>query len=314
MRSVSVPHGVEVMPNAPCKICGNDADYTPDNFFPGYRCPRCGDFDFDRTVGWVEMKIPDEIVRLSGWVREQNAAGIRTVRITPNLARRAIRSRLPSLRDRADKALALVYERFRRPENWFVPDVLTHDLELQGRSYSTDDLDAMLLLSILEEDGNLRSGGAGCSLSIRGILRVEALGIGSSNSAQGFVAMSFDKSMDDSWLNGFDPAIRAAGFSPLRIDNKDYVGGITDEMIAEIRRSRFLVADYTGQRNGVYFEAGFALGLGLIVIPTCREDEISKLHFDIKHLNTLTWKTPTNLAEDLTRRIRAVVGIGPKAE
>ena len=33
--------------------------------------------------------------------------------------------------------------------------------------------------------------------------------------------------------------------------------------MAEIRRSRFVVADYTGQVNGVYFEAGFALGLGL---------------------------------------------------
>jgi hypothetical protein len=44
--------------------------------------------------------------------------------------------------------------------------------------------------------------------------------------------------------------------------------------MAEIRRSRFVVADYTGQRNGVYFEAGFGLGLGLVVIPTCRADEV----------------------------------------
>jgi len=74
-----------------------------------------------------------------------------------------------------------------------------------------------------------------------------------------------------------------------------------------------VVADYTGQVNGVYFEAGFALGLDLKVVPTCREDEISKLHFDIKDLNTLLWKTPADLAEGLNRRIRAVVGIGPDA-
>ena len=49
------------------------------------------------------------------------------------------------------------------------------------------------------------------------------------------------------------------------------------------------------------------------VVPTCREDEISKLHFDIKDLNTLLWKTPADLAEGLNRRIRAVVGIGPDA-
>jgi hypothetical protein len=83
--------------------------------------------------------------------------------------------------------------------------------------------------------------------------------------------------------------------------------------MAEIRRSRFVVADYTGQVNGVYFEAGFALGFGLTVFPTCRADEVSKLHFDIKHLNTLLWNTPAELADGLNRRIRAVIGAGPDA-
>ena len=71
------------------------------------------------------------------------------------------------------------------------------------------------------------------------------------------------------------------------------------------------VADYTEQVNGVYFEAGFALGLGFLVIPTCRENQIGKLHFDIRHLNTLPWKTPEDLSANLTKRILAVVGVGP---
>jgi hypothetical protein len=132
-----------------------------------------------------------------------------------------------------------------------------------------------------------------------------------STSAQGFVAMDFAVSMRDVWTNGFDPGIRAAGFAPMRIDSKDYVGGITDEIMSEIRKSRFVVADYTGQKSGVYFEAGFALGLGLPVIPTCRADQIKSLHFDIRHLNTLPWKTPADLADSLGKRIRAVVGAGP---
>jgi hypothetical protein len=298
---------------APCKICGNDADHVPDTFFPGWRCARCGEFDYDASVGWVETKTTDEFVQLSGWVREQNSAGIVPVRITHDLARRVMRRRVPLLRDRADSLLTVIAERFQRPENWFAPDSLAYDLEVQGRTYSRDHRDAMLLMNILEADGHLRSGGAGGSLSITGVLRAETLGRGTANSAQGFVAMSFDTSLNDAWLNGFEPGIRGAGFRPLRIDNKDYIGGITDEMIAEIRRSRFAVADYTGQRNGVYFEAGFALGLGLPVIPTCREDELPKLHFDIKHLNTLIWKTPAELAQSLTKRIRAVVGAGPEA-
>jgi len=81
--------------------------------------------------------------------------------------------------------------------------------------------------------------------------------------------------------------------------------------MAEIRRSRFVVADYTGQVNGVYFEVGFALGRGLVVIPTCRRDQIASLHFDIKHLNTLVWGAPQDLAVSLRRRIEAVIGKGP---
>jgi hypothetical protein len=195
-----------------------------------------------------------------------------------------------------------------------VPDTVAHDPELQGVSYSRNEHELLLLLNVLESDGFLQGRGTVATLSVRGLLAAEALGAGGSNSAQGFVAMWFDNSMNDAWLSGFEPGIHAAGFRPRRIDDKDYVGGISDEIMAEIRRSRFVVADYTGQRNGVYFEAGFAAGLGLTVIPTCRDDEVEKLHFDIKHLNTLVWNAPAELAEGLNRRIRAVVGVGPEAD
>ena len=150
----------------------------------------------------------------------------------------------------------------------------------------------------------------GCHLTVQGLLAAEALGSSGSSNPQGFVAMSFDDSLREAWISGFYPAILGAGYNPMRIDAKDYVGGITDEIMAEIRRSQFVVADYTQQKNGVYFEAGFALGLGLPVIPTCREDEIGNLHFDIKHLNTLVWNSPSDLSVGLNKRIRAVLGNG----
>jgi nucleoside 2-deoxyribosyltransferase len=117
--------------------------------------------------------------------------------------------------------------------------------------------------------------------------------------------------MDESYTSGFDPGIRAAGYQPFRIDRKEHINGISDEILAEIRRSRFLVADYTLTNNGVYFEAGVAVGLGIPLIPTCRADYLGKLHFDIKHINTLKWETPEQLARDLARRIAAVIGDGP---
>jgi hypothetical protein len=196
----------------------------------------------------------------------------------------------------------------------FYRDNIGLDLKLQGVSYSSDENQVKLLTDILFDDGSLRpEAETYTSISAKGFLAAEALGASKSGSAQGFVAMWFDHSLRDAWTNGFDVGIRSAGFRPFRIDIKEYVGGITDEIMAEIRRSRFVVADYTGQVNGVYFEAGFAPGLGLTVIPTCRADEVPKLHFDIKHLNTLLWNTPAELADGLNRRIRAVIGAGPDA-
>jgi hypothetical protein len=145
-------------------------------------------------------------------------------------------------------------------------------------------------------------------------LKAEEMSVLGSVSARAFVAMDFSESMRDVWMNGFDPGIRAAGFQPVRIDAKEYVGGITDEIMAEIRNARFVVADYTGQKAGAYFEVGFALGLGLQVIPTCRANEINNLHFDVRHLNTLPWTTSGDLAHNLPKRISAVVGVGPNLQ
>jgi hypothetical protein len=294
-----------------CNICDNLAEYGPDAAFPARHCPRCGDFVYDASLEFPKPTSPDEMVRLSGWVREQNEAGVVPVRITPDTSRRVAQMRLPALRERASRVLALLARDCPRTDVWFLQDTAAHDLELQGVSYSKNHQDALLLIEILIEEGCLRPGPAGCALAVKGLLATEALGRSKSGSAQGFVAMSFDESLRDVWTNGFDPGIRAAGFRPVRLDNEDYVGGITDEIMAQIKRSRFVVADYTSERNSVYFEAGFALGLGLIVIPTCRADGISALHFDIKHLNTLPWNTPAELADGLNRRIRAVIGAGP---
>ena len=105
--------------------------------------------------------------------------------------------------------------------------------------------------------------------------------------------MWFDESLDEAFKYGIEPAIEQTGYKPLRIDQKEHVNKIDDEIIAELRRSRFVVADFThgddGARGGVYYEAGFAHGLDLPVIFTCREDAVEALHFDTEHYNHIVW-------------------------
>ena len=136
-------------------------------------------------------------------------------------------------------------------------------------------------------------------------------------SSQAFVAMWFDPSMEDAYTEGIKPAIQDAGYEPLRIDRVEHINKIDDEIIKELRRSRFVVADFTsddkGARGSVYYEAGFAHGLGVPVIPTCRKDKIEVIHFDTRQYAHISWSDPRELRSALIARIGAVIGEGPNA-
>lgn len=128
----------------------------------------------------------------------------------------------------------------------------------------------------------------------------------------GFVAMWFSPEVRLLWTDVIEPAIRQAGFEPLRIDGKEHNGKIDDEIMVSIRASKFVVSDFTGHRGGVYYEAGFAHGLGLPVIFLCRESDMKDLHFDIRQYNCIIW-SPDKLEAArgrLKNRILATLGQG----
>ena len=189
-------------------------------------------------------------------------------------------------------------------------------------SESTEWDEVVYLLDYLEEMEWIQGQRPGAGrfsgkLTVAGYQRISELRA-NLDSSQAFVAMWFDKSMNQAFEAGIVPAIEDAGYKPLRIDRKEHLNKIDDEIIAELRRSRFVVADFTqgddGARGGVYYEAGFAHGLNLPVIFTCREDRRKKLHFDTEHYNHIFWTTTEELREKLKTRILAVIGEGPEAQ
>jgi len=124
-----------------------------------------------------------------------------------------------------------------------------------------------------------------------------------------FVAMWFDESMNDYYKDGIKKAIEDAGYVPVRIDLQDFNEKICDEIIAEIKRTKFLIADFSGLRSGVFFEAGFAKGLGREVIFTVRKADIEKLklHFDTRQYNHIVYTSPEDLHKKLYNRICATI-------
>src|SRR5262249_53974759 len=123
-------------------------------------------------------------------------------------------------------------------------------------------------------------------------------------------AMWFDESLDGAWLNGFKPGIEdTMRFDALRIDQVHHNEKIDDRIVAEIKRSGLVVADFTGNRGGVYFEAGLAMGRGIPVIWTCREDAVKDVHFDTRQYNHIVWTNAADLRTKLRDRIDATVPV-----
>ena len=131
-------------------------------------------------------------------------------------------------------------------------------------------------------------------------------------SRQAFVAMWFSDVVKDAWTKAIKPALEETGYKPIRIDLVQHNDKIDDRIIAEIRKSGLLVADFTGNRGGVYFEAGLAMGLGIPVIWTCRKDALREVHFDTRQYNHIIWETPESLKKELKNRIEATLPIQNK--
>ena len=149
-----------------------------------------------------------------------------------------------------------------------------------------------------------------CTLTARGWLEIENINRSGSDSSDAFIAMSFhpDRSAYDQAITS---AIAGAGYNPVRIDRVEHVNRIDDEIIAHIRKSKFLVADFTDQRNGVYFEAGFMLGMGRPVIWLCEKSDLANVHFDTRQYNTIDYADTDDLRKRLQFRIEALLGKGP---
>jgi hypothetical protein len=227
---------------------------------------------------------------------------------------------LPSVTERLDKALLRLADRGPHPGDAI--SLTINDIPIL---YSVNEKEAIFILLQLYKKGFLEkkvndlqsplpaSAQPGVKniaiLSSDGWSRVEYLrSVQTGNqSNQVFVAMFFDASMDEAYSNAIVPSIVAAGFKPFRIDLKEHNNQISDEIIAEMKRSRFMVAEFTKHRQSVYYEAVFMHGLGRPVIFCCRQDQMDEAHFDTRQYNHIIWGGHEELQEKLTNRIRATI-------
>jgi hypothetical protein len=302
-----------------CPVCSGKVSLAAPYQGGSYKlnCIRCGLFEIgDIAALEISHWNSQQQINLSGWIRDNQNCKIfgpilKVLAALPNL----------TVGEKAEKILMQLARKYPKPGE--ITDLSggahmeflgvgrladTNELQFFMRDYLYAEMNFLLrhkLVTALGDDSRY-------SISPKGWAYLDSLRQGNPESHIGFIAMWFDKSVDMAHM-AIQAGIRSAGYEPLRIDRKEHNNKIDDEIVAGIRRSKFLVADFTGHRGGVYFETGFATGLGLPVIWLCRQDELEKTHFDTRQYNFIIWETdkPSELAKALQNRIEATIGRGP---
>lgn len=114
-----------------------------------------------------------------------------------------------------------------------------------------------------------------------------------------FVIIAFRDDMEPVF-EGIKTAGEAVGLNVKRV--LDVIGDyrITDQIIQMINSARFIVADLTHERPNVYFELGYARGLGKHVITIARDN--TNIHFDVKDWTYIPYNDSRVLEQKIKKR------------
>lgn len=273
------------------------------------KCRLCGTYEL-ATIEYRQMTSMPFPGLFSAWIRARQEAGAPPPTIT-SLTWESLKQtvRAPSVREKQAAMMKAFAKRTMFPGTI---GKLTRDSEYslawasnEGElRYLIDDLIQRKLLDQTATVGN------SFLITPAGWDYIDSLPSSEVFSDQVFVAMSFSQGMRSSWLNSIAPAVKRAGYTPYRVDAVPHIDRIDNKIMAEIKGSKFVVADVTEQKAGVYFEAGYAIGLGLPVIWTVREDDLPKVHFDTRQYAHIVWQDEREFEEKLLDTITVVVGRG----
>jgi nucleoside 2-deoxyribosyltransferase len=310
--TVAVPNS-----NPICPLCGKPAeiqtwrDKDSGGFYFEGKCDRCDRISVTQSA--VEkLKRESRAYLLSAYFRRRNKESSDVPIVTAENVEEII-GKMPVLRTVAEKLSALLKVYAQSIPNPGAP--IATDLNKDYPLVFAANEDEMRFLSSQLLARNLievNKFSGQRFVTADGYERLEQLEASAFKTTRNaFVAMSFEKSRDSVYEQAIRPAIHDAGYRPIRLDRTEFLNRIDDEIIAQIRESRFMVADFTGQRGGVYFESGFMHGLGRNVYWMCEKSDLSNVHFDTRQYNFIDYDTTEQAQTRLHNRIMAIEGKGP---
>jgi nucleoside 2-deoxyribosyltransferase len=182
-------------------------------------------------------------------------------------------------------------------------------------SYSSNDKELGFYLNSLKELGYIKRHGefpstipSNISITVKGFEYLEQQRtLDRSQSKDAFIAIKFDESYQ-SVSDFIANSIKENGYNAVRVDGQHHTEFIMDYNMRKIKECRFMVAELSSKNLGVYYEAGYAMGIGVPVIAVAKKDRKKDIHFDLKQLNTIFYDSNEKLQEILSNRIAVLFG------
>ena len=319
-----------------CLICDSNSKnigYVEENNSDEIHCSTCG--KYYRAYGFeTDLELANDkskFYKISSWIREQNDDLNITPKIDKEKLEYVLNIREKTIKEKFD--LMLLYLKT-LPENIELKDSKSYkenmsfmggDIDENIVQYCNDiltkcwikDYNELMKLGQKAIDNNFFEGEANQllkelefnNLTFDGLQYIESLEKPNKSSKNIFVAFNFEKGLSKIFTTHVKEAIEKLGFNYTIVtqDTTTHDKAISDEIIAKLKSSRIVIADFTNHRNSVYFEAGFAMGMKIPIIWTCQEGHEGELSFDTRQYPHLLWKDGEDLAKQVSDRIQVII-------
>ncbi len=291
-----------------CKICERDVQCNNTTDYDIYDCRFCGKYKYCMSIEPDTYHDQSNFYKVSSWIREQNES-FSNVPVIDN-------EKFDEVLNQKDKKIKIKFD-FMMQYLSSLDNMTQLNEQVLVKCWisNTSELDILmekadnhgLLEAILNESMGGYTYPYFKNLTFDGLEYIEGLDEPNLNSKNIFVAFNFTETMNELFENHVKSAIEGTGFiyTIVNQETTPHDQKITDEIVAKIKSSRMIIADFTYNSSNVYFEAGFAMGMKIPVIWTCKEGH--QFSFDTGQFPHITWIDGNDLKKQLTNRIKAIM-------
>jgi len=101
------------------------------------------------------------------------------------------------------------------------------------------------------------------------------------------------------------------GYEAERIDESNLSKRIVPQILKQVRRAAFVIADVTEEKPNVYYELGFSDGAGKEVVLVAEKD--TSLPFNVADIPVIYWPSFEDFKQDLRKRLEEIASFHGRA-